>query len=51
MEFKRNAKFDDLIIKVKENENIIDILDYEELDSFISYLEDMKDYLLEKKRG
>ena len=49
MEFKRNAKFDDLIIKVRENEDVIETLDYDELDKFISYLEDLKNYLIEKK--
>jgi len=49
MEFKRNAKFDHLIIMLKENENLIDTLDYDELDQFITYLEDLKNNLIEKK--
>ena len=49
MTFKRNEYYDNLIIDVKENKNILEKLDYEELTLFINYLLDLNKYLNEKK--
>ena len=49
MTFKRNEYYDNLIIDVKENKNILEKLDYEELTLFINYLLDLNKYSNEKK--
>lgn len=51
MTFKRNEYYDNLIIDVKENKNILEKLDYEELTLFINYLLDLNKYLNEKKEN
>lgn len=49
MGFARNEYFDNLIIEVKENKNVLKKLDYEELTLFINYLLDLNKYLKDKK--
>jgi len=49
MGFSRNEHFDNLIIEVKENKNVLKKLDYEELTLFINYLLDLNKYLKDKK--
>ena len=49
MDFKRNKVFDELIIKVKENNEILKELDYHQLDLFVQYLVELNKYLEEKE--
>ena len=49
MGFSRNEHFDNLIIEVKENKNVLKKLDYEELTLFVNYLLDLNKYLKDKK--
>lgn len=49
MKFKRNEYFDNLIVKVKRDENVLKQLDYEQLALFINYLEDLNKYIKYKK--
>ena len=49
MEFKRNKIFDELIIKVKENDEILKELDFNQLDLFVNYLEELNNYLETQK--
>ena len=49
MNFKRNDKFDKLIMKVKVDKNILKKLDYEELRLFVNYLLDLNKQLKDKK--
>lgn len=49
MEFKRNKIFDDLIINIKEDDSVLEKLDYEQLDLFVNYLTELNNYLKDKK--
>lgn len=49
MGFTRNEYFDNLIIEIKENKNVLKKLDYEELTLLINYLLDLNKHLKDKK--
>ena len=49
MEFIRNNFYDNLILEVKNNKDILKKLDYEELALFINYLIDLNKYLKGEK--
>lgn len=49
MEFVRKKQYDNLIMEIKQNEDILEKLNYDELKLFIDYLIDLKKYLKDKK--
>ena len=45
MNFERNVKFDKLLVKVKENKEVLNNLDYEQLVLFNNYLIKLNNHL------